>query len=120
MDLRVNNAKILAQSNPANTTAASLYSPGTRQKAIVYGIVIANVTGSAAAYRLHVDVGGTTYDTGNALAYDVSLAANTSTYLEFDAGIGLEGADSLGIRTNTGNALCFTAYGIVFGGPGSV
>ena len=103
----------LEQLRPANTTAATLIS--TRELYVeITRLVISNTTGSVAAYRIHHDNNGTTYDQTTSLAYDVSIAANTTEIWEASAvgtGIQIAPDGTLGVRTDTANALTFTAYG---------
>ena len=105
---------LLAQSRPSNTTAATLYTAGMKTE--VTRIIIANTTGSAATFRLFHDDDGTTMDETTALIWDNSIA--TANYVDIQAyldgaGITIAAGGSLGIRSGTGNALTFSAYGIV-------
>jgi hypothetical protein len=103
---------LLGQLAPANTTAAALVTAAVRTEVTL--IVICNTTGSAATARLHHDVGGSTYAANNALLYDFSVPANTTTFIEAAsefAGFSLDKDDTLGVRTGTADALTFTAYG---------
>jgi len=109
---------LLAQSRPSNTTATTLYTAGMKTE--VTRIIIANTTGSAATFRLFHDDddGGTTMDETTALIWDNSIA--TANYVDIQAyldgaGITIAAGGSLGIRSGTGNALTFSAYGIVSG-----
>ena len=81
-----------------------------------FGNYIANNTGSGVAYRVHHDQAGTTYDESNALYFDVTLAANTTTVItngEIGTNITIEPTASIGSRSATGDALTFSLYGIV-------
>lgn len=100
----------LGQSRPANTTAASLYSPADGVQTTVRTIVVCNTSSAAADYRIFHDDDGTTYDETTALFWDITLPANTTESIELN----IEMADpdgNLAIRTDTANALTFTAYG---------
>ncbi|KKL05587.1 hypothetical protein LCGC14_2604560, partial [marine sediment metagenome] len=57
-----NTGKQLGQLRPANTTAASIYSPAAGVIAEIHTIFIANNTNGAIAARLFHDDDGTTYD----------------------------------------------------------
>lgn len=102
---------LLAQVRPANTTATAGLTAAMQTE--VRRIFVCNNTGSAVAFRLHHDVGGSTYDQSNALYYDKTVPANDSIVIESDAGggIGLAESDTLGVRTATGDALTFSFYG---------
>lgn len=109
------NARLLGQLRPANTTAASLYSPSVGLVASITAVDIVNTTGGAVTYRLFIDIDGTTYDETTAIGgFDTSLAANTRKLIEWpEPGLILVGKDSgnLAVRTSSGNALTFTAIG---------
>ena len=102
--------KQLGQLRPADTVAASLYSPPASTTAIIKSIVVSNTTGSAATFRIFLDEDGTTYDESTAHFFDVNIGANTTvivdTYWAMDTDAG-----NLAVRSGTSNALTFTAYG---------
>lgn len=104
----------LAQARPAGTSAVTMFTATMRTE--VTSLVIANNTGSAAAYSVYHDDDGTTYDETTCLAFTVSLAANTSTVLYAGnvpgGGIVVKSGGAIGIKTGTGNALTFTLYGV--------
>jgi len=102
--------KELGQLRPANTTAATIYSPADNTVAVIDTIIVCNTTTSAAAYRIFIDKDGTTYDQTTALFYDVSLAANSTDLIEGPFYMNLA-AGNLAGRTDTNSALTFTAYG---------
>lgn len=101
--------KVLGQAAPADTNNADLYTVGAGKSAIVSTIHIANVTGTAVNARIFVRVAGATAGVGNALAYDVSIAANSLFALS--EGITLAATDVISVRSATGSALTFTAFG---------
>ncbi len=102
--------KQLGQLRPANTTAASLYSPPAATTWIGKNLVVCNTTAGAITFRVFHDEDGTTYDTTTALYYDVSIAANTTLSLTgFLAGHTFGG--NIGVRVSTGDTLTFTLYG---------
>ena len=89
----------LAQSRPSGTSAVTLFS--ATLGAEVTALVIANTTGTAATYSSYHDNTGTTYSEATALAFGVSLAANTSVTLfpsqSEGCGLTLSGGGSLGV-----------------------
>jgi hypothetical protein len=102
--------KQLGQLKPANTTAASLYSPGAGVTAIVKSIWICNTTSATATFRIFVDDDGSTYDESTSLFWDVSLSGNTT--IELNTFIALNNSTgNLGVRTSSANTLTFTAFG---------
>jgi len=52
--------KQLGQLRPADTNAASLYTPGNNVTAIIKAIYVCNTTGNTPSYRIFVDDDGTT------------------------------------------------------------
>ena len=102
--------KQLGQLRPANTTAASLYSPAVGVTAIVKALYVTNTSLVVATFRICVDDNGSTFDESTALFWDVTLNANTT--LELYTFIAMnDSAGNIGVRTDTANALTFTAFG---------
>jgi len=108
--------KQLGQLRPANTTAASIYSPATGIRTIITTIIVTNLTAGAVTFRLFHDDDGTTFDETTALAWDISLAANKDdTTFGSDLRILMQNpAGNIGVRTGTANALNFSIYGFEF------
>lgn len=102
--------KILGQLRPANTTAASLYSPGSNITAEITTIVVCNQGGNNASFRVFHDDDGTTYDETTALFWDVDILANETVMVQGPLYIN-NSSGNLGVRTSAGNELTFTAYG---------
>ncbi len=102
----------LGQLRPANTTAATIYSPGANETAIIRTIFVCNTTATDATFRIFVDDNGTTYDQTTALYYDVVCPLNTTvdlkTYIAMDDATG-----NLAVRTGTNDAINFTVFGAV-------
>ena len=102
--------KQLGQLRPANTTAASVYSPGAGVTAVIKGIFIANTTGATVNFRLFVDDDGSTYDESTALYWDASVPANST--VEITAFIAMnDSGGNIAVRTDTASALTFTVFG---------
>lgn len=104
-----NAYKVLGQSAPANTSNADLITVGSGKSQVVSTLVVANTTTSAATCRVFARIGGAAAAAGNALVYDATVLGNTTTTLTL--GITLAATDVLTIRTDTANALTFTAFG---------
>lgn len=104
----------LGQLRPADTTAASLFSPSTAQPYEAATLFIANTTGTAAAASVFHDINGTTYDETTALLFGKSVAANDYIVLEVPFGDRLV-AGNIAVKSGTGSALTFTLYGEVAG-----
>jgi hypothetical protein len=101
--------KVLGVSAPADTSNADLYTVGSGKSAVVSTLAISNVTAAAVAARVYVRVAGATAAVGNALVYDTSIAANSTTALSL--GITLAATDVITVRSATGAALSFFAFG---------
>ena len=103
--------KVLAQLRPADTNAASLYSPPNNATVELTKLVICNQTGSSVTFRVFLDDDGTTYDQNTAMFYDQPLSANL-TWIEDLEGWGMnKTAGNLAVRSGTNDALTFTLFG---------
>ena len=102
--------KQLGQLRPANTTAATIYTPADRFNVNITSITIANTSGSAATYRLFHDEDGTTYDATTALKWDINLPADTSVEIDLNLWMA-DVAGNIAVRTSVNSALTFTLYG---------
>jgi len=100
--------KVLGQSNPSATTATTLYTVPTATEAVVSTIVIANLTSSAATFRIAVRPNGATLANSQYIAYDITVGASDSTALTL--GVTLDAADVITVYASTAN-LTFTAFG---------
>ncbi len=100
--------KVLGQSNPAATTATTLYTVPASTQAVVSTIVIANLTATAATFRIAVRVAGATLANSQYVAYDITVGASDSTALTL--GVTLNATDVLTVYGSTAN-LTFTAFG---------
>lgn len=103
--------KQLGQLAPANTTAASIYSPpDASTTGIIKTIVICNTTATSAKFRIFFDDNGTSYVAGTALFYDVPIEANST--VEIDTFLAMsDNTGNLAVRTDTADALTFTVFG---------
>ena len=100
--------KVLGQSNPAATTATSLYTVPAATDAVVSSISIANLASSDASFRIAVRPAGATLANVHYLAYDVTVGANDTTIIT--VGITLDATDVITVYASTAN-LVFHAYG---------
>ncbi|HEC61429.1 hypothetical protein LCGC14_0705760 [marine sediment metagenome] len=102
--------KQLGQSRPTGTTVVSLYSPGASITGIITSIIICNQSGVSAAYRIFLDDDGAVYDESTALFWDIVIAGEATHVVE--ARLPMNDEDgNLAVRSDTGNALTFTALG---------
>jgi glucose-6-phosphate dehydrogenase assembly protein OpcA len=100
--------KVLGQSNPSATTATTLYTVPSATQAVVSTIVIANLTATAATFRIAVRVAGATLANSQYVAYDITVGASDSTALTL--GVTLNATDVITVYGSTAN-LTFTAFG---------
>ena len=104
----------LGQLRPANTTAASVFTPTVAGEYRIKAILIANV--SAALAGIYHDKDGTTYDESTAIVFGKSIATADYLHLTFKDGIGdYLALGNLGVKTSVNSALTFTVYGEILG-----
>ena len=102
--------KQLSQLRPANTTAASLYSPADNTTTIITNIWVCETAGNTPTYRLFVDDNGTTYDQTTAIAYDVAMTANQSVRIPCFIAMN-DSSGNLAVRTSANSEITFTCFG---------
>ncbi len=102
--------KQLGQLRPANTTAASLYSPAANTTGIAKNLVVCNTTAATVKFRVFLDDDGTTYDQTTALFYDAMILANTTVQVDMFNPMN-NSAGNIAVRTDTASALTFTLSG---------
>ena len=102
------NYKVLGQSNPAATTATTLYTVPASTQAIVSTLAVANTGGTSATFRVAIRIAGATLATSQYIAYDTAITANNSTMLTL--GIALGAADVVTVYASNTN-LVFSAFG---------
>jgi glucose-6-phosphate dehydrogenase assembly protein OpcA len=100
--------KVLGQSNPSATTATTLYTVPSATSAVVSTISVANLTGTAATFRIAIRPAGASLANQHYLAYDVTVAASDTTVMTL--GITLATTDVITIYASTAN-LAFSAFG---------
>jgi hypothetical protein len=100
--------KVLGQSNPAATTATTLYTVPSAKSAVISTLVIANLSTAVVTYRIAVRPAGASLASTHYIAYDVALSANDSTALTL--GITLATTDVVTVYASTAN-VNFTAFG---------
>ena len=100
--------KVLGQSNPSATTATTLYTVPAATQAVISTIVIANLTATAATFRIAVRPSGATLANSQYIAYDITVGASDSTALTL--GVTMNTTDVLTVYASTAN-LTFTAFG---------
>lgn len=100
--------KVLGQSNPAATTATTLYTVPSAKQAVISTLTICNTASTAATYRIAVRPAGASLATVHYLAYDTTVGASDTTALTL--GITLATTDVVTVYASSAN-LVFHAYG---------
>jgi glucose-6-phosphate dehydrogenase assembly protein OpcA len=100
--------KVLGQSSPSATTATTLYTVPASTSTVVSTITVANLTGSAATFRISVRPAGAAQTNAMYIAYDVTVGANDTTTLPL--GLTLATTDVITVYASAVN-LAFNAYG---------
>ena len=100
--------KVLGQSNPAATTATSLYTVPASTSAVISTITICNQTATAATFRISVRPAGAVQTAAMYVAYDITVGASDTTALTL--GLTLATTDVLTVYASTAT-LSFNAYG---------
>lgn len=100
--------KVLGQSNPAATTATTLYTVPASREAVISSISVANLTATAATFRIAIRPAGATLANVHYFAYDITVGASDTTVIT--VGITLAATDVITVYASTAN-LVFQAYG---------
>jgi hypothetical protein len=101
--------KVLGQVAPTDTNNSNLYTVAAETQAVVSTIAVANTTNAAATGRIFVRPAGISAAAANALVYDASFGANSTT--TFTIGITLNATDVITVQSSVANALTFHAFG---------
>lgn len=101
--------KILGQSNPAATTATTLYTVPSATSTIVSSLTIANLANTSTTYRVAIRPAGATLANSHYIAYDAALPANDTTILTL--GVTLAATDVVTVHAGSAN-VTFSAFGV--------
>ena len=99
--------KVLGQSNPAATTATTLYTVPAATSTVVSTITVANI-GVSGTYRIAVRPAGATLANQHYVVYEASLNSNDS--LTLTLGLTLAATDVVTVYASTAN-FAFGLYG---------
>lgn len=102
--------KVLGQSCPSGTSNTDLYTVPSATQAIVSSITVANISSSSASFRIAVRPSGAAAANQHWIAYDVPCPATDS--ITMTIGVSISAADVITVRSSTGNALAFSAFGV--------
>ena len=100
--------KVLGQSNPSATTLTTLYTVPSAKEAVVSTISVANLSSTAATFRLAVRPAGASIANQHYIGYDVTVGGSDSTLIT--VGLTLATTDVISVYASTAN-LAFSAFG---------
>lgn len=100
--------KVLGQSNPAATTATTLYTVPSATSAVISSIVIANLGGASATFRIAVRPAGATLANQHYLVYDATISATDT--ITVTAGFTLATTDVITVYASTAT-MSFSVFG---------
>jgi len=100
--------KVLGQSNPAATTATTLYTVPASTSTVVSTIAICNQSASSDTFRIAIRPAGASLQAKQYIAYDNAIAANDLVTLTI--GITLATTDVVTVYAGTAN-LSFNLFG---------
>ena len=100
--------KVLGQSNPAATTATTLYTVPSATQAIVSTISVCNQASTAATFRIAVRPAGASLAAQHYIVYGATVPASDSSMIT--VGLTLAATDVVTIYASSAN-LSFNAYG---------
>jgi hypothetical protein len=100
--------RVLGQSAPAATTNTDLYTVPAGLRTVCSTLAVANRSASAVTYRLAVRPAGAALANQHYIAYDVSLAANSSDL--WTAGISLSATDVVTVYASSAS-MSFSLFG---------
>jgi glucose-6-phosphate dehydrogenase assembly protein OpcA len=100
--------KVLGQSNPSATTLTTLYTVPSATQAVISSISVANLTATAATFRIAVRPAGASITNAHYLGYDITVGASDTTIIT--VGVTMNATDVLSVYASTAN-LTFQAFG---------
>ena len=100
--------KVLGQVNPSATTLTTLYTVPSAKEAVVSSISVANLTATAATFRLAVRPAGAAIANQHYIGYDITVGASDTTIIT--VGLTLATTDVLSVYASTAN-VAFQAFG---------
>lgn len=100
--------KVLGQVNPSATTLTTLYTVPSAKEAVVSSISVANLTSTAATFRIAIRPAGASITNAHYLGYDITVGASDSTIIT--VGLTLAATDVLSVYASTAN-VAFQAFG---------
>jgi hypothetical protein len=100
--------KVLGQSNPAATTATTLYTCPASTQTVISTITICNQAGTSGTYRIAVRPNGATLAPEHYVVYDATIQANTTA--AYTLGLTIDASDVVTVYASS-TSLSFNAFG---------
>jgi hypothetical protein len=100
--------KVLGQSNPAATTATTLYTVPASTATVISSISVCNQAGTAATFRIAVRPGAATLAAQHYIVYGATVPASDATF--FTLGLTLAATDVVTVYASSAT-LSFNAFG---------
>ena len=100
--------KVLGQSNPAATTATTLYTVPAATQTVLSTMTISTLTSASATFRIAIRPAGAALTNAHYIAYDVTIGGNDSIALTL--GVTLNTTDVVTVYASTAN-VTFQAFG---------
>ena len=100
--------KVLGQSNPAATTATTVYTVPSATNTVVSTLSVCNLSTTTATYRIAVRPAGAALTAAQYIVYDASLSSNQTIALTL--GLTLAATDVVTVYASTAN-VSFSLFG---------
>lgn len=100
--------KVLGQSNPAATTATTLYTVPSATSAVVSTISVCNQAATSGTYRIAIRPAGAALAAQHYIAFDSTITANNTTMIT--VGVTLATTDVITVYASSAN-MSFSAFG---------
>lgn len=100
--------KVLGQSNPAATTATTLYTVPAATNTVVSTISVCNQAATSGTYRIAIRPAGAALAAQHYIAFDSTITANNTTMITI--GVSLAATDVITVYASSAN-MSFSAFG---------
>ena len=100
--------KVLGQSNPSATTAATLYTCPAATQTVISTITVTNQAASQGSYRIAIRPNGATLAPEHYIVYDATISANSVT--AYTLGITIDASDVVTVYASS-TSFSFNAFG---------
>jgi hypothetical protein len=101
--------RVLGQAAPSTTANVDICTVGAAKQLVISTMHVCNTTSSAVTARVFARIAGAAAAASNALAYDVSIPANS--IFAMTEGWTFNATDVITVQSSVANALTFTLFG---------